>query len=605
MTSTHEDATRPTSTTLAPSPDTVQTEWCRVLAETLRHAGITHVIASPGSRSTPILAGMLLAGLAVKDVVDERAAAFVALGYARSLGRPAAVLCTSGTAPAHWYPAVLEASLVEAPMVLVSADRPAELSHCGAPQTLDQTKLFGEHVRFFADPGHPEADERALVGLRRVVGQAVSASLGPRPGPVHLNVRARKPLEPVEPRTAAERALHTRVNAILARPLPQTRASIVTDGEALDAIARTISESERILLVAGPLSPRLDVEGVRALVARSGGVLVAESTSQLRFTDVEPRCDSLDVWLAAGLFSSEPPGRGPDLVLELGGVPTSGAYERWVARTHPRRVVLGVPRHVDPHGSAEHVVLGDPGTIAGQLAARIARGTDAGRSFREELARLERAASQHLDELARAWGEPAIARIVASAIPADSRLVIGNSSPIRMLDRYATRVVRTARLEVLHQRGANGIDGLVAQSAGAVLGDGRTTVALLGDVTLLHDVGALVFARHVASPLVIVVVDNAGGRIFEALPVAREAPWMMAHMTTSEEIDHASLARAFGVAYERVQSGEALREALDRGIVREGVSLVHACVDPLGARVLEAELVRRIARALEAHRRAP
>lgn len=583
---------------------TVQTEWARLLARSLQDAGIERVIASPGSRSTPLLAAMLGVGLEVVDVIDERAAAFVALGAGRATGRPAAVLCTSGTAPAHWFPAVLEASLASVPLVLVSANRPTELSLCGAPQTVDQTKLFGEHVRFFADAGNPDASEAALVGLRRLVAQAVSASLGPRPGPVHLDVRARKPLEPREPTTRAEQALRARADALLARPITTSRATIHPTNAELDALVARISEARRPLFVAGPLPSSVDTDALCGWIARADGVLAAELTSQLRFATGPRRLDALDAWLSAGLFDGghEP---APDLVVELGTVPTSGAYERWVSKARPRRVVVGANLHADPHGLAEQVLLGDTSEIVRSIAPRTRSASMPERThFGELCERLEPIAHAIAREVAdSAWGEPAIAREVVRALPSAARLVVGNSLPIRLLDRYATRELRTDALVVHHQRGANGIDGLVAQSVGATLADPRPTLALLGDVTFLHDLGALSIARRSPAPLVVVVVDNEGGRIFEALPVARDAPWMMPHMLTTEAIDHEALARAFGVSFEAVQSTESLSAALARGLARPGLTLVHARVPPRGVRALEAELARRHVAALADERK--
>ncbi len=588
---------------------TLQTEWARVIAESLRHAGVDVVFASPGSRSTPFLAGMLRAELRVHDVVDERTAAFAALGHARASGEPAAVLCTSGTAPAHWFPAVLEASLAGVPLLLLSADRPTELSLCGAPQTVDQTKLFGAHVRFFADPGNPDAGQDALAGLRRVVGQAVSASRGPSPGPVQLNVRARKPLEPREPTTSAEHALRARADRVLARPLARARGLVGPSHSDLQELAGRLASAERPLFVAGPLPCTLDPQPVHELVRRLGGALMAESTSQLRYVEGAARCDTLGAWLAAGLFqlgasdlSRTPEEAAPDLVVELGGVPTSAAYERWVSRTEPRRIVLGAPAYLDPHASVEQIVLGDLGRTVQALLALLAPRATGASSWSAQLEALDRRGLAIAAEHAQAWGEPAIARTLASQLPASARLVIGNSLPIRMLDRFGGRDTRRSPISVLHQRGANGIDGLVAQSFGASLVGTGPTVALLGDLTLLHDVGALSLVRRAASPLVIVAVDNGGGRIFETLPVAREAAWMMPHMVTEESVDHDALSHAFGIRHARVESTRALGEALEAGLRRAGATLVTAVVPPHGAASLEASLATHHATALAEHR---
>jgi 2-succinyl-5-enolpyruvyl-6-hydroxy-3-cyclohexene-1-carboxylate synthase len=292
-------------------------------------------------------------------------------------------------------------------------------------------------------------------------------------------------------------------------------------------------------------------------------------------------------------------------VVELGAVPTSGAYERWVAKARPRRIVVGAASYADPHGLAEQVLLGDPSEIARAHSARSSGAITAERAhFGELFERLEPLGHTIAREVAdSAWGEPAIAREVVRALPRGARLVVGNSLPIRILDRYATRELRDDALVVQHQRGANGIDGLVAQSVGATLADARPTLALLGDVTFLHDVGALTVARRSPAPLVVVVVDNEGGRIFEALPVARDAAWMMPHMITAEAVDHEALARAFGVSFEAVASSQDLSAALARGLGRPGLTLVHARVEPRGVRALEAELARRHAAALADERK--
>ncbi len=570
---------------------TTTTEWMRVLARTLVDAGIARVIASPGSRSTPILAALLGAGLEVTDVIDERSAAFVALGHARASGAPVAALATSGTAPAHWYPAVIEASLACLPLVLVSANRPRELQHAGAPQTIDQDRLFGSHARFFVDVGAPSASEAALAGLRRLVGQAVAIARGPHPGPVHLDVPARKPLEPRAPQRPPERALHALADAVLARPLTRSAPCIQADTAELDALAERLRLVSRLLFVAGPLPSSLDVAAVLGLVARAGGTLSAEATSQLRFA--QPRdggIDALDPWLEAGLFDGS---LAPELVIELGGAPTSNAYERWVARAKPRRVVLGAHAHVDPHASADAILFGELGALARALEPRLDPSLAVcmtATAYRARLSALDAAAEALVEERAARWGEPSIARALVRAIPEGGRLVVGNSLPIRVLDRYASRALRASPLEVLHQRGANGIDGFLAQAAGASLAAPKPSALLVGDVTFLHDVGSLVHARHVRAPLVVVVVDNAGGRIFEALPIAREAAWMMPHVRTHEPIDHEALARAFGVAFARVEDETGLARALEAGLARPGLTLVHARVEPLGLHAFEAEL---------------
>jgi 2-succinyl-5-enolpyruvyl-6-hydroxy-3-cyclohexene-1-carboxylate synthase len=179
------------------SPPGLLTEWARLLMASLRAAGVRDVVLSPGSRSTPFTwAALQDAGLRCRTIIDERSAAFFAVGQARLTGLPTVLVCTSGSAAANYFPAVVEAAESATPLVLLTADRPFELQHAAAPQTIDQTRLFGDYARRFFELGMPDADPAMLEALQRMAAQAVLASRSPLPGPVHLNARARKPLEP-------------------------------------------------------------------------------------------------------------------------------------------------------------------------------------------------------------------------------------------------------------------------------------------------------------------------------------------------------------------------------------------------------------------------
>jgi 2-succinyl-5-enolpyruvyl-6-hydroxy-3-cyclohexene-1-carboxylate synthase len=560
--------------------DQALTDWSRVVARTLVDAGIRTLIASPGSRSTPFLIACLREPLLqVHHVLDERSAAFVALGAARVMGDPIAVLATSGTAPAHWYPAIIEASLASIPLVFLSADRPTEQGFCGAAQTIDQTHLFGRHVRFFADPGNPEGTPTALLGLRRQLAHAISHARGPVPGPVHLNLRARKPLEP---KTTSSPAL----DSALAQPLPKTRVHLAEDAENLAAAGDLLSQASRPLFVLGPLAPTEDTQALLQLVQQSGALLAAESTSQLRFVHEKEgvsRFDSLDGWLRAGLFEAHPD-LEPDLIVQCGAEPTSAAYERWVTRRKPIRIVLGTYTWNDPSASARVILRGPLGDMSRALQASL-------KTHVKREAWTQAMAARHarvVDALALSsepWSEAAIARITLQSMPNQARLVLGNSLPIRMVDRYAHAA---NSIEVVHQRGANGIDGFLAQAFGAVLAAPRKTVVLLGDCTFLHDASSLLTLRRATTPVVIVIVQNGGGRIFETLPVARAAPETLPYFVTEEEVDLASLAGGYGVHYARAEEGAQLAKAIARGLETQGVSIVEAIVEAHGAPKLDA-----------------
>ncbi len=595
-------------------PAIVQTAWARVLVCALGDAGVAHAVISPGSRSTPLAAALAAQDeIAVHVVVDERAAGFFALGLARATRAPVAVVCTSGTAPAHYYPAVIEAAMAELPLVVVSADRPPELHDGGASQTIDQTRLFGAHVRAFVDLGPPDGSDLALRALRRRVAQTVLAATAPRRGPVHLNVPLRKPLEPAAAETEAEAALLARAEAIATRApvVPAPRAAAAAD-DAIAALAATLARARRPMIVVGPGDLGGAAPAVSRLARRLGAVVVAEVTSGVRgaLDDDVVTLDAHDLVLAVPEARAR---LAPDVIVRLGAEPVAASWSatatawadvpRWVVAAHP---------WPDAESTAAGLVIGDVGTTLDHVAATVPpRGAAAPPAVTGALDHdawlaavrtADATAWAVIDELlARAapgdgaLDEGAAVRAVVEAL-GDATLALGNSLPVRVVDQV-WRPRRPAR--VLAQRGAAGIDGLVAGAAGAAAA-GRPVVLVLGDVSFAHDVGALALLRAPrATPVLVVVIDNGGGRIFEALPVAGavaaarfEQLWL-----TPPALDVVAVARAFGVPARVVRSADELRAHV-AAAPRLGTAVLHVPVAPSSARAVRAEAIARISAAL-------
>ncbi len=544
-------------------------------------AGRRLVVVSPGSRSTPlVLAFAAEPSFELVDVIDERAAAFFALGHARATGEAAIVLATSGTAPAHWYPAILEAEAAGLPLVCVSANRPTALMGCGAPQTIDQHGLFGRHVAFFADLGDPRADAGWLRHAQRTARRALAASAE---GPVHLDVRFDKPLEPSEPADATDLAARAVVAALAERAGPSISRGPPSPPSPLP-LARRIAEAEAPIVLAGPLPAWRDPSPIRALAEALGAPLAAEWASQLRGSGA---VHTLDLLLGAGGLPSF------DLVLQFGATPTASAYERWVhagGRPLPR---IAIGRDVaDVAGTAEQVVLADPSDVAAALVAALPA-----RPARSPcpLAALEQRARGVIAELTDAapLSEGAVVRAAFASLPEGGQILLGNSLPIRLADRHAHAVAKGAA--ILAQRGANGIDGLVAGALGAAH-RGRPTLALLGDVTTLHDVGSFALARRLAAPLVLVVIDNGGGRIFEQLPLGSRADLASAlpHFTTEHGVDLAEVARAFGLRASVHERLDSLVPALAAAFADGGTTVLVTRTPPHDAALRERRIRERV-----------
>lgn len=563
--------------------------WSQLLARAVASAGVRHAVISPGSRSTPLVLGLCRErALELHSVIDERSAGFYALGIARQTGLPALVVCTSGTAAAHYLPAVMEASLARVPLVVLTADRPWDAYDCAAPQTVDQVKLYGSYVRHYAELGLPDAE--AFDAVARVGVQSVLRARGPDAGPVHINARFRKPLEPQkverpEPwQPAFDRAL-SRVATVLSAPTSYASAAI-------DGAARALVSEPAVMIACGPsLGVRADRERVLRAAASSAIPVLAEATSGLRFLpDGEATVlRSIDALCASARWKSE----GPAVVIEVGAPMVSTAYARWASdpMCRARRVVFARDGYNDASSTATHVVDADPYAWIEALAREAAPSSTL-RAARESWARSWSAADEraravvHAELAGDALTEGASIAAVRRALEPGSTLIVGNSSCVRDIDAYVHE--STPAVRVLHQRGASGIDGLVAGAVGVRAVSDRPVTLLLGDVSLWHDVGSLQLAQQSRGPLAIVVLQNRGGRIFDRLPLGSNAELAReyaAYFLTDRAQSFESVSRAFSLGYERVEHARALTAALERAQRSSGATVIECeCVDGNAAR---------------------
>lgn len=472
-----------------------------VLVDEFARAGVDTVCLSPGSRSTPLaLALARHGGFAVRVHLDERAAAFFALGRAKATGIPAIVACTSGTATANYLPAVIEASQARVPMIVLTADRPPELHGVGANQTITQQDLYGSYPRLFVDARVPAATPGAARYWSSLGARAVAAASGSPAGPVHLNVPFREPLVPGGAPVAL-RAVQRQRPVAPPRVPPRPRAKEV------GALRRLIEEHERGVIYAGGMSGR--APAICDLAEAAGWPLFAEPLSNIR-TPGRALAAGIAVVGVEGWVAEH----APEVVLQFGAAPTTRAAQAFVARA-ARLVCIdpdGWP--ADPTGRAE-VVRAEPDGIARAVADRVgvSRVTTWTDDWRDADVRARAALDDFLDQLTEPF-EPKIARDLAARLPEGATLVIGNSTPVRDLD---LAMAPRAGLRVLANRGASGIDGLVSTILG-VASAGAPTFALIGDLTLLHDIGSLIWTRDVDAS--ITVIDNGGGGIFDLLPTA-------------------------------------------------------------------------------------
>ncbi|HET9442749.1 MAG TPA: 2-succinyl-5-enolpyruvyl-6-hydroxy-3-cyclohexene-1-carboxylic-acid synthase, partial [Acidimicrobiales bacterium] len=536
----------------------LQATFAATLVDEWARSGVTDAVVAPGSRSTPLAVALAdHRGLRLHVLLDERSAGFFAVGLGQASGRPAVVLTTSGTAAVEVHPAVVEADQGRVPMVVCTADRPAELHGVCAPQTVVQRRLFGESVRWFVEPG--VADPAARGWWRSLASRAVAEAVaGPAgPGPVHLNLAFRDPLVgepgPLPEGRPGGRPWHRAAASAGGAPaevagLLSGRRGVVVAGRGSGggAAVRALGEALAWPVLADPRSG-----------ARGGPASVAAFDALLR----PPRLP------AAGEV---------EVVLRLGDPPASKALATWLAEpgvgAAGHVVVDPFGRWPDPERRADVVIAADPGRFCADVAA--GRPAPAGpapagwlAAWRDAEARAQGAIERVL--AARpAVTEPGVARALTAGLPADVALFVSSSMPVRDLEWYGSPA--SGHL-VLANRGANGIDGVVSTALGvAAARRGDPVVALVGDLAFLHDAGGLLWARRRDLRCVIVVVDNDGGGIFSFLPQAEAlgAERFEALFGTPHGLDLAAVAAAYGVPTTAVDKADEVVPAVEAALAR-------------------------------------
>jgi 2-succinyl-5-enolpyruvyl-6-hydroxy-3-cyclohexene-1-carboxylate synthase len=577
-------------------PANLLTIWARCVASTLVELGVRHVVISPGSRSTPFVIAMLAEPrLECHLVVDERSAGFFALGIARATSKPPALLCTSGSAAAHYLPAVLEADASALPLVIITADRPTEMHQCAAPQTSSHRQFFGGFIREGVDLGVPAASKAAFLSLRRKVAQSYAAATGTFPGPVHINAPAQKPLEPKAASTPDEVALEADVRAWLdGPPARQFVGQLRPADEDVDAVLALLAGERRGVVIAGPTSEPGVRDVLERFAARVGYPLLAETTSQARYG---PSADALVRAPHFELAWRCPTGRAllsPRLAVVVGQTPTSAAWERLAGSSETTLVTVSMQPWGDPSSRARCLLRGPIVSSLEAILARMSAPFAPDQTWVDAWRKTEAACATTVDsDLARRGGESEgrAFRTLTQAIPQDAILFTGNSLSIREIDLFGPE--RADGPLVLSQRGVNGIDGALSGVVGASVATGRPVVAVLGDLTFLHDVGGLAIAKYARAPIVYVVINNGGGRIFDLLPLASVREDMSA-WTTPQSYSLGDLARAFGVAHVKSQNDDTLRDALREALLRKSATCIEVVVAGDAARTEQAAILRQL-----------
>jgi 2-succinyl-5-enolpyruvyl-6-hydroxy-3-cyclohexene-1-carboxylate synthase len=580
----------------------------RAFVAELAAAGVRDAIVCPGSRSTPLaLALRAAAEIRVRVLYDERAAGFFALGLARTSRRPVVLLATSGTAVVEFAPAVVEAHLSRVPLVVLTADRPAELRDRGAPQAIDQAHLYGMAAKWFTELPLLDGDPATLAHWRWTAGRAVAVAAEGPAGPVQVNVPFREPLLPDGPLEVPSTDVVAEAGVVSDRQFVAVSVGRRTlDGGALSTLAGRLARARRGLILAGPDDDPALPAALAALARATGFPILADPLSGLRTGphdrgSVVTRADQLvrpGPWIDAHL---------PDLVLRTGAMPTSKPLVELLARSRPGLVVLdGDAGWREAALVPATFVHADPSLTATALATRITSPV-AEPSWAADWLVAERAATGAMDAWHAALDEPfegAPFPALAAALPDGAILWAGNSMPVRDMDAWLPSTDRA--ITIRSNRGANGIDGVVSTALGSAAAGVGPVALVIGDVSFLHDLNALVAARLHDLSATIVLVNNDGGGIFSFLPQAqtsadRRGTGLPEHYEelfgTPHGIDVGPIVAALGGEHHVVGHGD-LPAAIADSVRRPGVRVLELRTERARNLQLHRDVAAAVARAL-------
>ncbi|MCB1121442.1 MAG: 2-succinyl-5-enolpyruvyl-6-hydroxy-3-cyclohexene-1-carboxylic-acid synthase [Verrucomicrobiae bacterium] len=552
--------------------------WCSVLVETLFRCGLKHVIISPGSRSTPLtMAFALHSEIEAIPVLDERSAGFFALGLAKQSHRPVALVCTSGTAAVNFFPAVVEASESRIPLLVLTADRPPELRDCGAGQTIDQIRLYGNYPVFQEEMALPSVGFSEISQMKAGLFKAYQEALR---GPVHLNCPFRDPLPPIADGSTEKAPQIDDQFFDDLHPVEPTSASL--------PVPITIQSSRGIIIAgtAAPEDPEAYCSGVAALSRASGWPVLADGLSPVRnYASLQDRLvtgydfilrnDSLVETLE------------PEVVIALGPLPTSKRLRQWLTDCPCSLYhVHETGKNLDPTGSVVQVV--SVPVPDGIKAFNFHNPGDAeySRFWLQAQGKVESGLEAEITSMEQNRFEGWVASRLPALLPEGTPLFIASSMPVRDVEYFWPP--NDQHHQIHSSRGVNGIDGTLSTALG-IAHCNRPAVLLTGDLAFLHDSNGLLIRPEFEGHLTVLLVNNHGGGIFNHLPVSRFEPPFARYFGTPQEVDFQKLAEATGCSYIKLEAFGNL-EGLLNPLPDEGIRIIEIETD----RHLDAECRERL-----------
>ncbi|MGD1704528.1 2-succinyl-5-enolpyruvyl-6-hydroxy-3-cyclohexene-1-carboxylic-acid synthase [Dapis sp. BLCC M229] len=542
----------------------INTVWASILVETLKRLGLTTAIISPGSRSTPLtFAFATHPKIEAIPIIDERSAAFFALGIAKKNYHAVVIVCTSGTAAANFYPAIIEAKESRIPLLVLTADRPPELRNCHAGQTIEQVKLYGNYPNWQIELSLPSVELKRLEYLRQTVIYGWEKTTFPTPGPVHFNIPFRDPLPPIpQPETIALASKFPK--KFFATVQPVLRTEYLPNYDLIELLKNQL-KSQQGIIVAGLAQPEKPQEYCQAIAEISQTLnfpVLAEGLSPLRnYSQLNPYLISTYDLILRNQNLAEK--LIPEIVLQIGELPTSKQLRSWLEVTNSHRLIIDKSDHnFDPlHGKTIHLRISVEQLAKILTPEIILNNSDI--NYLNLWCNYEAKVRENIDKKMAKVNqilEPKISWLISQTLPKTTPIFIANSMPVRDVEFFW--VHNNSQIQPFFNRGANGIDGTLSTALG-IAHRHQSSIMLTGDLALLHDTNGFLLRNKLVGHLTIILINNQGGGIFEMLPIAKFEPPFTEFFATPQDINFADLCKTYDVEHQNISSWKELQKLLN------------------------------------------
>lgn len=548
--------------------------WAAAFINELVNLNVRYACISPGSRNTPLIYACVKSKkLKSFSIIDERVSGFFALGLAKSTLNPVILVCTSGTAAAEFYPAIIEAYQSKTPLIICSADRPASLRNTGANQTINQHNLYKNHIIWFIDAGLPKTTMSYLWHIKNIARNAYIESFIKNRGPVHINFPFDEPLDPnVFTDDIYENQLDLAEKIFIPLSISDHKAKSL-ERSSLFFVAEKIIKSNRGVIAVGFDEYTKDFYSACVKFSKQVGFpILADASSNFRTCGLKhPNIlTNYDSYLRSEKFLQN---HQPDFIIQFGRNFTSKALTHFIQQSKCEKLLVNLfGEWKNPKDNFVLTAAVNPTLFCNELRRSIGNRSKNMFEWMNSFYNAEKTASFFKGELIDNASFPAETRIVSEVIniiPNNSNLMISNSLPIRDLELAISTIKK--KIKIFHNRGASGIDGILSTALGIANSSKQKTFLLIGDLAFYHDLNSLQLLQNYSIPLTVILINNNGGRIFDMLPISKFESDMKNYFIAPHNLDFNKIVTAFGIKYYRIKSWSDFKNKLTRNVNKSSV----------------------------------